>query len=328
MNTMKAIVGIVCIAGVTLGGTHSVSMNRIIDTRDYKLTVSSAHGTPVPNVGTNLYALGTIVTCSVPSSVIEQVSNWRNTGWTGTGDIPASGTTNTTGFILLETLNSSITWNWVAYYTLTIQTNGVGKVTRTPTSATEVGKIYTLTATAGIGSVFSNWIGAVNNPTNKVTTIVMTSNKTVRANFTDIGRPTVAIIAPTALQKVYGTTGDFTVRGTATDNLALSNVMVKVNSGSFVPASTTTNGLKSWTLPVVLSKGTNTIAAYSVDTTGNNSATVTVKCVYTETGSLTITTNGPGKVTVAPAGPLLLNKTYTLTAAAGAGAVFSNWTVM
>jgi hypothetical protein len=174
--------------------------------------------------------------------------------------------------------------------------------------------------------VFSNWIGAVNNPTNKVTTIVMTSNKTIRANFTDIGRPTVAIIAPTALQKVYGTNGDFTVRGMATDNLALSNVMVKVNSRSFVPASTTTNGLKSWTLPVVLSKGTNTIAAYSVDATGNNSATVTVKCVYTETGALNITTNGPGKVTVAPTGPLLLGKTYTLTAAAGTGSVFTNWT--
>jgi hypothetical protein len=50
-----------------------------------------------------------------------------------------------------------------------------------------------------------------------------------------------------------------------------------------------------------------------------------VKCVYTETGALNITTNGPGKVTVAPTGPFLLGKTYTLTAAANAGAVFSNW---
>jgi len=154
----------------------------------------------------------------------------------------------------------------------------------------------------------------------------MTSNMTIRANFTDIAKPTVTIKTPTALQKVFGTNGSFTVTGTALDNLALSNVMVSVNSGSFVPANATTNGLKSWTLPVTLLASTNTIAAYSVDTTGNCSATVTTKCVYVETGSLNITTNGPGKVTVSPTGALELNKTYTLTAAAGIGGIFSNWT--
>jgi hypothetical protein len=136
-------------------------------------------------------------------------------------------------------------------------------------------------------------------------------------------------MAPTALQMVYGTNGAFVVRGMATDNLALSNVMVKVNGGLPVPASTTTNGLTNWTLSVVLSKslgGTNTIVAYSVDTTGNTSATVTVKCVYAETGTLNISTNGPGKVTVTPAGPLLLGRTYTLTAATNEGGVFLNWT--
>jgi uncharacterized repeat protein (TIGR02543 family) len=106
--------------------------------------------------------------------------------------------------------------------------------------------------------------------------------------------------------------------------------MVSVNGASPVSASTTTNGWKSWSLPVTLLSSitgvTNTIAAYSRDTTGNTSATFTVKCVYTETGTLNIITNGPGKVTVAPAGPLLLNKTYTLTATAGTGGVFSNWT--
>jgi hypothetical protein len=212
---------------------------------------------------------------------------------------------------------------------LTVQTNGSGKVAIAPTGAAEVGKTYTLTATANAGSTFANWTGDITTTTNKAISFVMTSNKTVAANFTDNEKPKVVITVPTALQKVYGTNGDFTVRGTASDNLALSNVMVKVNGGSFVPANATTNVLKSWTLPVALSSdfgGTNTIAAYSVDTTGNSSATVTVKCVYIETGALNISTNGPGKVTVTPTGPLLLNKTYTLTAAANAGAVFSNWT--
>jgi uncharacterized repeat protein (TIGR02543 family) len=223
-------------------------------------------------------------------------------------------------------LTSTVASTYVVIANLTIQTNGIGTVSRTPTGAPEVNKTYTLTAAAGTGSIFSNWTGAVNNPTNKVTTFVMTSTMTISVNFADVAKPTVVIKTPTALQKVFGTNGSFTVTGTALDNLALSNVMVKVNSGSFVPANATTNGLKSWNLPVVLSLGTNTITAYSVDTTGNSSGIVTAKCVYTETGALNISTNGPGKVTVTPTGPLLLNKTYTLTAAAGAGAVFSNWT--
>jgi len=223
---------------------------------------------------------------------------------------------------------ATVACTYVVLGNLTVQTNGSGKVTIAPTGAAEVGKTYTLTAAANTGSTFANWTGDITTTTNKVISFVMTSNKTVRANFTDNEKPKVTITVPTALQKVYGTNGDFTVRGTASDNLALSNVMVKVNGGSFVPANATTNGLKSWTLPVALSSdsgGTNTIAAYSVDTTGNSSATVTVKCVYIETGALNISTNGPGKVTVAPTGPFLLGKTYTLTAAANAGAVFSNW---
>jgi hypothetical protein len=213
---------------------------------------------------------------------------------------------------------------------MTVRTNGIGTITPSYNAKVlEIGPRYSMTAVPSAGFAFVNWtddagIVVTNKP---LVSFLMRTNLILRANFTDIAKPTVAVTAPTALQKVYGTTGDFTVRGTATDNLALSNVMVKVNGGSFVPAGpASTNGLKSWTLPVTLERGTNTIAAYSVDTTGNCSVTVTTKCVYVETGTLNITTNGPGKVTVSPTGALELNKTYTLTAAANAGAVFSNWT--
>ena len=277
---------------------------------------------------------GTATDNKAVTSVRIQVNSgvWSNafgtTNWTSTVELVAGSNTirvYSTDAMTNRSAVSSVVCTYVVPGNLTIQTNGSGKVTIAPTGAAEVGKTYTLTAAAGTGSAFANWTGD-NTTTNKVITFVMASNKTFTANFTDNAKPTIAITAPTALQKVYGTNGDFTVRGTASDNLALSNVMVKVNSGSFVPANATTNGLKSWTLPVVLSLGTNTIAAYSVDTTGNTSVTVTVKCVHTEVGALNITTNGPGKVTVTPTGPLLLNKTYTLTAAANAGAVFSSWT--
>jgi|GEM_PF-6739127 len=77
------------------------------DTGDVALAISSAHGITVPSAGINFYLPGTSITCSVPSSVTEQGINWRNMGWTGTGDILAAGSTNTTGSILLTNLNSS-----------------------------------------------------------------------------------------------------------------------------------------------------------------------------------------------------------------------------
>jgi uncharacterized repeat protein (TIGR02543 family) len=256
-------------------------------------------------------------------------NKWKN--WSAQVQLVAGSNTvraYSTDSAFNNSTTATVACTYVVVGNLTVQTNGSGKVTIAPTGAAEVGKSYTLTAAANTGSAFANWTGD-NTTTNKAITFVMTSNKTFTANFTDNAKPTVAITAPTALQKIYGTNGDFTVRGTATDNFALSNVMVSVNGASAVPANATTNGLKNWTLPVTLlssiNGATNTIAAYSVDTAGNTSVTFTVKCVYTETGSLTITTNGPGKVTVTPTGPLLLNKTYTLTAAANAGAVFSNW---
>ena len=289
-------------------------------------------------VSNAVYAVrGTATDNKAVASVWVQVNSngWTRAigtnGWTNTVTL-ASGPNTIRAYSMDAANNCSATSSVICTYgvpgVLTIQTKGIGTVTRAPATAVEIGQTYTLTAAPGVGYGFVNWSGNVTG-TNKVMTVKATSNTTVVANFADNVKPTVAITAPTALQKVYGTTGDFIVRGTAADNFALSNVMVKVNSGSFVPASpATTNGLKSWMLPVVLSTslgGTNTIAAYSRDATGNCSLTVTTKCVYVETGTLNIITNGPGKVTVAPTGPLLLNKTYTLTAAANAGAVFSNW---
>jgi hypothetical protein len=157
----------------------------------------------------------------------------------------ASGNSSTT-----NTLNLT----YVVLGTLTIQTNGAGTVTRTPNEKPEINKTYTLTAATGPGSIFSNWIGVVSNPTNKVTTFVMTSNMTISANFADVAKPTVAIKTPTALQNVFGTNGSFTVTGTALDNFALTNVMVNLNDGAYVPADTT-NDWKTWSAQVQLMAG-------------------------------------------------------------------------
>lgn len=83
-----------------------------VDSRNYTLTVISQNGTPSPILGINTYTWQAAVTCSVQSVVNTNGTNYTCTGWTGTGDVPASGNDNGTGLIVLTNLNSSITWNW------------------------------------------------------------------------------------------------------------------------------------------------------------------------------------------------------------------------
>jgi hypothetical protein len=181
-----------------------------------------------------------------------------------------------------------------------------------------------ISATIPVGMKFARWNDGNTNTPRVITMAAIPVTYT--ANFTDIARPTVAIKTPTALQKIFGTNGSFTVTGTALDNLALSNIMVKVNSGSFAPAGTTTNVWKNWSTPVTLTAGTNTILAYGMDIAGNHSLTSMVKCVYVPTGTLILQTNGLGTITRSPTGLPEIDKLYKLTAAPGTGFIFANWT--
>lgn len=83
-----------------------------VDSRNYTLTVASIYGAPIPILGTNTYSWYSTITCSVASVVNNNGTNYTCIGWTGTGYIPAAGSGNTTGLIVLTNLNSSITWNW------------------------------------------------------------------------------------------------------------------------------------------------------------------------------------------------------------------------
>jgi len=88
-----------------------------VDTRDYTLVVQPSRGNPQPSVGTHLYPWRTAVTLSVDSSEIDSGLIFVSTGWSGTGSVPATGTTNWAGAVVLDELVSSITWNWVTDFT-------------------------------------------------------------------------------------------------------------------------------------------------------------------------------------------------------------------
>jgi lysyl endopeptidase len=72
-------------------------------------------------------------------------------------------------------------------YTLTVNTVGQGSVSLNPAGGVyDAGTVVTLTATPDSGWKFDNWSGDLSGSTNP-TTIIMNANKTVTANFSEVG---------------------------------------------------------------------------------------------------------------------------------------------
>jgi hypothetical protein len=92
-----------------------------------QLTVTSAYDSPTPTSGS--YTSGTGITASVTPIVARPAgTQYVCTGWTGTGNVPATGTTTSVTFTITQ--DSSITWNWKTQYLLTVGTDpsGIGTI--------------------------------------------------------------------------------------------------------------------------------------------------------------------------------------------------------
>lgn len=97
---------------------HMIAVTLTVNTpptNQRSLTVSSLHGSPTPSVGSHSYSSGSSVTASVNSPVIEGITIWICTGWSGTGSVPSSGSGTSTTFMITQ--DSSITWHWLARVT-------------------------------------------------------------------------------------------------------------------------------------------------------------------------------------------------------------------
>jgi hypothetical protein len=160
------------------------------------LTVASAQGSPSPAVGVHAYTAGASVTCTVSSPVPGTAGiRYVCTGWTGTGDVPASGTATSTTFNITQA--SSITWTWRTEYSLVLQANppGSGSVVATPSQAWyDAGTSVSLLATPNTGYTFVSWSGSVTGILNPAT-LVMNGPETVTANFLDPSAPGL-VLAP------------------------------------------------------------------------------------------------------------------------------------
>lgn len=105
-------------------------------------------------------------------------------------------------------------------------------------------------------------------------------------------RPRVIIVSPTWDQQIH--TAEYTVSGTATDDVEVASVQVQLNDGPWLPAS----GLTNWTSRVTLIRGVNTIRAYAVDNRGQFSATNSVSVAQTPGPPLLTATHSGSSVIV------------------------------
>jgi Glucodextranase, domain B/Divergent InlB B-repeat domain len=148
-----------------------------------------------------------------------------------------------------------------------------------------------LIATPSQGSRFSGWSGAC---AGNDCTVSMTADKTVFATFqtdggnnggnnnggngvSDTTKPTISISNPTQGQTV--SSSNLTVTGTASDNNAVTSLEYSLNNAARVTLSTGT----SFSFPVTLVAGLNTINVYAKDAAGNEGAS-----------SITVTYSQPG----------------------------------
>ncbi|MBL9157086.1 MAG: peptidoglycan DD-metalloendopeptidase family protein [Verrucomicrobiales bacterium] len=118
------------------------------------------------------------------------------------------------------------------------------------------------------------------------------ASRTVTYNPSDTTTPTLTITSPTNGAAFSGST--ITMTGTASDNVGVSQVHYRVNSGTWFVAS----GSTSWSASVTLSPGSNVVEAMALDTSGNPSAiasrTVTYNPSDTTVPILTITSPSNG----------------------------------
>ncbi len=110
-------------------------------------------------------------------------AGWQFTGWSG----DLSGATNPANITMASNKTVTATFTQVVpQYTLTVNTQGSGSVSLNPSGGIyAAGTIVELSATPAPGWQFSSWSGNLNGTVNSAS-ILMSSNKNLTANFTQI----------------------------------------------------------------------------------------------------------------------------------------------
>jgi uncharacterized repeat protein (TIGR02543 family) len=306
-----------------------------IDVQKPTLTMS----TPTNNLNTTNPAF-TVVGKALDNVGVANVNyNLNGTGWTTANStniwtnwnayvtlIPG---TNTIEVYAADASGNYSSTNTVSFFYTDMAPLGVsvagGKGTVSIANGTlfDIGRNYSITATAAAGFKFTGWSGSTN-LTNATLHFMMDSNLAFTANFLDISRPTIVITTPTNGMNV--TNANLTVVGKALDNVGVANVNYNLNGTGWATANST-NNWTNWNAYLTLNAGTNIIQAFSADAVNNYSPTNTVRVFYVLKAPLSVSTNGRGALSVNYNGVLLdIGRSYSITATAAAGFKFAGWT--
>jgi len=128
--------------------------------------VTSAHPAS-PADGLNFIQGGSLVIASAPTLVDNVTTQYVASGWTGTGDVPASGTGNQTPSFPLDN-PSAIVWQWSTNVWFETAVSGTGTVDRV-SEWVAIGSSQTITATPGPFQQFLGWSGSANGTANPLT---------------------------------------------------------------------------------------------------------------------------------------------------------------
>jgi hypothetical protein len=220
---------------------------------------------------------------------------------------------------------NKVNFAYVVLTPLTVRTNGAGSISPNYDGVPlQIGEFYSLTATspvAGFGlQNWQSWTNISSITTNYGSTLkfTMASNLTIVANMGDVTKPVITVTS--VVTNSGGVPNNLLISGTTSDNLAVTNVQFLQNNifltNTVWSDASTGNNWSNWTAQVSLAAGTNIIYLQATDSSGNRSLTNTVKSFFSAYSTLTVRTNGPGKISpLLDGATLLIGTNYTLTAA-------------
>jgi uncharacterized repeat protein (TIGR03803 family) len=281
---------------------------------------------------------GTVTTNFNVTNVVYSVNGgtWTNAttsnNWTNwTGQVTLIPGTNTIAAYALDAAGNTSPTNtvkldYVVTFPIIVLTKGEGSVSPNYNNASlNIGTTYSMTAKAAKGSKFTRW---TDGNTNSISvfpklSFVMTNDLTFIAFFADTNLPNLAITSPKSGAKFSNDM--VVVTGTASDNLAVSNVQYSFNFGAFSNA-TTLNHWTNWSITLALSPGTNFLTVIGFDTSGNERAVNTLRLDYVPSDTLAVNIVGSGTLKPDYNGALLaLGNNYTMKATPARGFGFYFW---
>jgi len=225
-----------CDVGITNETTYIpiIVTNGTVLLREFTLDIAiDGSGSVIKNPNQTTYPYGTMVQLTAVAD-----SGWVFSHWEG----DLSGSTNPTSITM--TANKSITAFFTQnQYSLTITINGTGVVTKNPDQPTYTyGTVVTLTAIPAFGWMFDSWAGDLTGSQNP-TTITITGNMQITANFMDDMAPQISNVTQTTsnpldTNPLYGWVN---ISCHVTDNIAISTVILQIHhpDGSWTNVSMT-----------------------------------------------------------------------------------------